>query len=306
MTFCFRPLHEDDAPALQELLEASPEYTRRALGREVRAGDGAQLLSARPPEAAPDAKQVLGLFTGSEHDLIGVLDTVRHWPEEGTVHIGLLLIRQDLHGQGLGRMLHDVMIAQLMTDRSLRTLHLNVVSTNSDIADGFWRARGYRSTGEPKPFLDGAPGATTTVWRRSLRPGPPPASGFHHLELWTADLPANEEGWDWLLTALGWRAERVDGWELGRIWRHSNGAYIVLEQSLDGHGSHADRRLPGMNHVALQISDSAALDALRVRAGAHGWRELFADRYPHAGGTDHIAWYGESPDGVEVEVVVTA
>ena len=39
-------------------------------------------------------------------------------------------------------------------------------------------------------------------------------------------------------------------------------------------------------------------------AAAHGWRELFAEKYPHAGGDEHTALYLENSEGFEVEVVV--
>ena len=129
-------------------------------------------------------------------------------------------------------------------------------------------------------------------------------AGVHHLELWTADLAATAPGWGWLPGALGWAAERVAGWDDGRIWRHTDGSYIVLEQSADGEGNSAHRLRPGMNHLALTIPDRESLDALRAGAPHHGWSELFGDRYPHAGGDDHTAWYAENREGIEVEVVV--
>ncbi|AXK44475.1 VOC family protein [Brachybacterium saurashtrense] len=134
---------------------------------------------------------------------------------------------------------------------------------------------------------------------------PAPSSGLHHLELWTADLAVSEPAWHWLMTALGWTAERVDGWDLGRIWRHRDDSYLVLEQSADVRGTRAQRCGPGMNHLALRVRDRALLDEIRAHGPAHGWRELFAERYPHAGGEDHTAWYGEDPEGIEVELVVT-
>lgn len=130
--------------------------------------------------------------------------------------------------------------------------------------------------------------------------------GIHHLELWTADLAAAEPSLGWLLSALGWDAERVEGWDRGRIWRYPGGEYIVLEQSPDVRGRRHDRRAPGLNHLALTCPDREALDRLRAQAPAHGWSELFADAYPHAGGTQHTAWYAESADGLEVEVVAPA
>lgn len=132
--------------------------------------------------------------------------------------------------------------------------------------------------------------------------GPP--AGLHHLELWTHDLGPAEASFGWLLTHLGWTAERVEGWDLGRIWRHASGPYIVLEQSGDGRGTRHDRLSPGLNHLALTCPDREALDALRDQAPAHGWTELFAGAYPHAGGEGHTAWYAENAEGFEVEVVV--
>ncbi|MGO1257442.1 MAG: VOC family protein [Brachybacterium sp.] len=133
---------------------------------------------------------------------------------------------------------------------------------------------------------------------------PPPRSGLHHLELWTADLAAAEPAWHWLMTTLGWAAERLEGWERGRIWRSADGGYLVLEQSPDVLGTRSERRSPGMNHLALRVTDRAVLDTIRSTAPEHGWRELFAERYPHAGGQDHTAWYGEDAEGIEVELVL--
>lgn len=132
------------------------------------------------------------------------------------------------------------------------------------------------------------------------------ASGVHHIELWTADLAAAEPSFHWLLLELGWTLEHVNGWEQGRIWRHSSGLYIVLEQSPAIIGDHHDRLRPGLNHLALTCADRAALDHIRDAAPEHGWSELFGDTYPHAGGPEHVAWFAENADGFEVEVVATA
>lgn len=300
MTATLRPLSLADAEAVQALLDSSPAYIRRTSGHEAQPDDGRALLTALPPGVDPAAKTVHGLHdeTGA---LLGIMDVLTGWPEPGAAHIGLLLIREDRAGEGLGRALHDAVTALLAIDRSLVRLRAGIVATNADVAEPFWRRLGYRPTGEQRPFADGEVRSTTAIWTRPLRP----TAGLHHLELWTADLSASEPAWDWLLRRLCWAPERVDGWDLGRIWRHRDGSYLVLEQSDDVRGDRTDRRSPGMNHVALGISDRAALDALRANAGAHGWRELFAERYPHAGGEDHLAWYAEDQEGIEVEVVAT-
>ena len=45
---------------------------------------------------------------------------------------------------------------------------------------------------------------------------------------------------------------------------------------------------------------------VRMRAASteHGWHEMYADRYPHAGGDEHTALYLESSEGFEVEIVL--
>lgn len=60
----------------------------------------------------------------------------------------------------------------------------------------------------------------------------------------------------------------------------------------------------GVNHLALTVETRDDLDRVRTEAAGHGWQEMYADRYPHAGGEQHVALYVESSEGFEVEVVV--
>ncbi|WP_299931436.1 VOC family protein [uncultured Nocardioides sp.] len=130
-------------------------------------------------------------------------------------------------------------------------------------------------------------------------------TALHHVELWTAHLETAEEGWHWLLTTLGWRTG--DTWEQGRTWVHPDGTYIVLEQSPDVKQGAHDRLRAGLNHLAVNCpdADAGALDRMREEASAHGWRELFADRYPNAGGPSHRALFLENTQGFEVEIVAS-
>ena len=128
----------------------------------------------------------------------------------------------------------------------------------------------------------------------------------HHIELWTSDLAVAEPAWHWLLTALGWEHREVPGWPDGRTWHHASGVYLVLEASPAVVGDRHERRAPGLNHLAFRTTDDGALDDLRRDAVEYGWTELFADRYPHAGGDDHTALYLENAEGFEVEIVAAA
>src|SRR3954449_10212077 len=124
--------------------------------------------------------------------------------------------------------------------------------------------------------------------------------GVHHLELWVADLDAALPPWRWLLERLGWAPMRT--WPDGASWVFGD-VYLVLESGPDVVPARHERTHPGLNHVAFHAGSRVELDALVADAGAHGWRLLFADRHPCAGGPEHYAAYLEDAAGFEVELV---
>ena len=58
-----------------------------------------------------------------------------------------------------------------------------------------------------------------------------------------------------------------------------------------------------MNHLAFHVPSKRQVDELTGEALLHGWKLMFADAHPHAGGPQHYAAYLENPDGFEVELV---
>ncbi|MFG1645789.1 GNAT family N-acetyltransferase [Amycolatopsis sp. NPDC049252] len=122
----------------------------------------------------------------------------------------------------------------------------------------------------------------------------------HHIELWVPDLAAAERSWGWLLGELGWR--EFQRWPDGVSWR-LGATYLVVEASPAMSAPAHERTRPGLNHLALHVDTRAHVDDLAARAEAHGWRPLFADKYPHAGGDAHYAAYLENDAGFEVELV---
>lgn len=129
---------------------------------------------------------------------------------------------------------------------------------------------------------------------------PAPTGRLHHVEVWVRDLAAAEKSLGWLLERLGFTPG--DTWATGRRWNGAGG-YIVLEAGPDVVDAAHDRRRPGVNHLAFTAGTRHEVDLLARRAASHGWTQLFADRYPHAGGPEHYAAYLENADGFEVELV---
>ncbi len=121
----------------------------------------------------------------------------------------------------------------------------------------------------------------------------------HHIDLWVQDLGIALAEWGWLLGEIGWEVE-----DEGAAWVADDGTYLFLECSLDQIDAPHDRLRPGVNHLAFTVESRELLDRLRASSTEHGWHELFADRYPHAGGPDCVALYVENSEGFEVELVV--
>lgn len=134
-------------------------------------------------------------------------------------------------------------------------------------------------------------------------PADHPSPGtLHHVELWVPDLARAVSEWGWLMGELGYA--EFQAWPDGRSWRLGT-TYLVVEQSPAMTASGHDRTHPGLNHLAFHAGDYAGVDAIYRQAPQHGWTPLFADAYPHAGGTGHYAAYLANSDGYEVELVGT-
>ena len=127
--------------------------------------------------------------------------------------------------------------------------------------------------------------------------------GFHHVELWIADLDEVRAEWRWVLTRLGFTLDRE--WPGGESWAAA-GAYLTLTTSPNLRDVAYDRRRPGLNHLAFQGGARPTVDAIMADAPDHGWLPLYADRYPHAGGDQHYAGWLENSSGFKVEIVADA
>lgn len=131
-------------------------------------------------------------------------------------------------------------------------------------------------------------------------PAPAPTGRLHHVEIWVADLAAAEASLGWLFGELGYVPG--EGWAEGRTYQGA-GEYLVLEAGPDVAAGAHERTRPGLNHLAFRAGSRARVDELTSAARDRGFRLLFEDRHPHAGGADHYAAYLETADGFEVELV---
>jgi len=116
------------------------------------------------------------------------------------------------------------------------------------------------------------------------------------------DLKRARDEWGWILSSLGY--ETYQSWPNGISWRRA-GLYIVVEESPDLSSREHQRTSAGLNHLAFKAGNQQRVDTLAGESAHHGWNQLFADKYPQAGGPDHYAAYLANSDGFEIELVAT-
>ncbi|MFF8600143.1 VOC family protein [Streptomyces sp. NPDC015232] len=129
---------------------------------------------------------------------------------------------------------------------------------------------------------------------------PAGTGALHHVEIWVPDIGRAAASFGPLLEALGYAP--FQEWERGRS-RRLGATYLVFEESSALSAGTHDRLRPGLNHLAFHVATREELDRLVAGATAAGWRLLFPDRRPHAGGERSCAAYLEDADGFEVELV---
>lgn len=128
-----------------------------------------------------------------------------------------------------------------------------------------------------------------------------PVTGtLHHVEIWVPELDRAVASFGWLMGALGYA--EFQSWDEGRSWQ-LGATYLVVERSPALTADRHERCRPGLNHLAFHVAGRDTVEELVSEAARHGWRLMFADRHPHAGGDQHYAAYLENVDGFEVELV---
>ncbi len=146
-----RLLRQADEHPLQRFLQDCEDFNLLVEGEPVQADAAEQALQDVPPGRKPEDKYLLGFF--DEHTkLVGVLDLLPDYPEEGVWWIGLLLVHPHQRGKGLGaRVMRE--LVNFARDCGSRRLMLGVVEENRKGLE-FWRGQGFNlvRTTDPRPF----------------------------------------------------------------------------------------------------------------------------------------------------------
>ncbi len=130
---------------LQRVLEEAPEFSYRVTGCPPQPADAQSTYSALPDGKTYDDKYVYGVFLDDK--MVGCIDVIRDYPTNGVAWIGLLLVSEKLHGQGIGKRAFQLLRSEIHSWDGGKAIQLAVVSTN-DRALPFWKKMGFRETGK--------------------------------------------------------------------------------------------------------------------------------------------------------------
>jgi GNAT superfamily N-acetyltransferase len=166
-----RVLQLSDQAELQALLERCADYCLLVDGYPPEPSAAIELLADCPPGKTPDEMLALGFYT-EEHGLIGVLDMLRNYPDNGDWWIGLLLIDPAHRNKGLGRQIY-LAFETWARQRDVGRIFLGVVEKN-DKAFSFWRSLGFDEVDRQPPRQFGRLTHVVITMRRDLLKGKSP------------------------------------------------------------------------------------------------------------------------------------
>jgi GNAT superfamily N-acetyltransferase len=156
-----------DIEAIQGLLDQCLDYMLLVDGHAANLASTKEDFQFVPPSASPADKYVYGILD-KKKALVGLLDTLRGYPQEGTWWIRLLLLEPQVRSQGLGEKVVQA-LAQYAQASGAHDLMLGVVEDNGR-AYKFWSKVGFALIRQTEPRQFGEKMQRVNVMSRKLIP----------------------------------------------------------------------------------------------------------------------------------------
>jgi ribosomal protein S18 acetylase RimI-like enzyme len=154
-----------DTQAIQILLEECQDYMLLVDGHPAGTDAAERLLQEMPPEILPDNKFMFGIMHPIK-GLVGLLETIRGYPEEAVWWIGLLLIAPESRSQGLGQKIFSGFVEYIKADGG-KAIMLGVVEEN-ERAYLFWNRMGFELVRKTEPRQSGDKTQTVSIMGRVI------------------------------------------------------------------------------------------------------------------------------------------
>jgi ribosomal protein S18 acetylase RimI-like enzyme len=163
--YTVRRLSLEDIGGIQRLYEKCLDYMLLVDGRAADPDAVVEEFQFVPPGNSSADKFVFGI-ANEQNDLVGLLDTLRGYPDERTWWIGELLFVPEIRSQGLGQLVVQGFIEYVQASGG-QAIMLGVVYENMR-AFRFWNRMGFELVRKTEPRQFGNKTHTVSVMRRTL------------------------------------------------------------------------------------------------------------------------------------------
>ncbi|OJV62037.1 MAG: hypothetical protein BGO41_01535 [Clostridiales bacterium 38-18] len=150
--FIIKDVSHNDQIKIQELCNSCVDYFLISQGKPATGNEAQEFLMVLPPNKTFEDKINLGIFNIAE-DLVGFVDLIRNYPQNGTWYIGLLLIDSKARRNGLGKYIIHEIIKMVKKD-SGEKIKIGVLIENES-ALKFWESMGFVTTEKSEIIFEG-------------------------------------------------------------------------------------------------------------------------------------------------------
>jgi len=155
---------ESDYVEVHKLQLRNPEYFSYMQDHAVTLDECIEGIRLLPPGTDRNQKYYLGFY--NESRLEAILDLVVGYPDSHTAWIGLLMIRGNLRGRGIGSRVFGA-LADSLKSLSFRLMQLAVIESN-DRAFEFWTSMGFKEIRRSKTIEDYKPRLDVIVMEQAF------------------------------------------------------------------------------------------------------------------------------------------
>lgn len=141
--YLVRILNESEISKLQKLFEESNDYFQIILNRDTLPSDAEFHFRHVPRGNTMEDKFIYGVF--KTHELVGVMDLIRNYPDMDTWFLGLLILTPKERGSGLGKMTFEK-VAEILRNNGVKKIRISVANQNTK-AFNFWTKLGFTENG---------------------------------------------------------------------------------------------------------------------------------------------------------------
>lgn len=158
-------LLKPEAVVLQSLYEQCTEFALLTDGQPPSSTAARDEFDAVPDGKTTQDKYIFGLFDPQNH-LSGMIESIRHYPDNQTWWLGLMMLSPQQRGQGLGSEFYHA-FEDWVSAQAVKQVSLSVVEAN-ELGLQFWKRLGFEVIRQTEPRQFGNKTHAVYVMRRAV------------------------------------------------------------------------------------------------------------------------------------------